>query len=62
MRNVVPFDSPLFRLARRADIDGVKALFQSGQASPFDVNEFGYNPLEVSSVWQWRSRAFQRYL
>lgn len=49
--NVVPCNSPLFRLASMADIDGVMALFRSGQASPFDVDEFGRTALEVSYAW-----------
>jgi hypothetical protein len=45
--NIVPDRSPIFYLARKGDISGMKGLFRTGQASPFDRNPFGWTVLDV---------------
>lgn len=47
--NVVPSNSPIFRLARKGDLRGIQRLVDSGQASPFDVDEYGENIAQVSN-------------
>ena len=47
--NVVSGDSPLFIACRRGDVEAVRQLFSSGQASPFDIDEHGQTALFVSN-------------
>jgi hypothetical protein len=44
---VVPHDSPIFTMAADGDIHGIKHLFSTGQASPFDRDEWGRTVLDV---------------
>ena len=46
--NVVALDSPLFRACLNGDIETVRRLFSFRQASPFDINEYGWTALFVS--------------
>lgn len=46
-RNVVPWNSLLFKLAKSVDLEGLKRLFVTGQASPYDVDEYGTDALKV---------------
>lgn len=50
--SVVPYDSPVFELASRGDIEGLLDLFDRRLASPFDIDENGRNLLSVSSDLQ----------
>jgi hypothetical protein len=45
--NVVPLESPIFNFAKKGDISGMKELFRTGQASPFDRNLYGRTLLDV---------------
>ncbi len=45
----VPDDSLIFEFCRAGNIDGVRALFERGQASPWDTNFNGITPLHVSA-------------
>ena len=47
---IVPYDSPIFKLSRRADIAGVRRLFETGQALPYDVDASGQRALGVSYI------------
>ena len=50
VQRVVPGSADVFNFARLGDIDGMKALFEKGLASPHDVQyESGVTPLHVSS-------------
>jgi hypothetical protein len=44
---VVPRRSPVFELIEDDDIIGIQHLFSTGQASPFDRDEYGYTVLDV---------------
>lgn len=47
-RNIIPRDSPIFDSLRSADVEGVKELFDKGQASPYDIDDrYGYDALTV---------------
>ena len=46
---VVPTRSKVFGLAETGDLDTLRILFESGKASPFDEDPFGYTPLHVRS-------------
>jgi len=45
--NVVPRNSPIFRMVENGDVIGIQELFRTGQASPFDQVESGYTVLDV---------------
>lgn len=45
--NIIPDDSLVFYLCEDGDLQGVKALFESGRASPFDVDPKGRTLLFV---------------
>jgi len=45
--NVIPSEYPIFRLTGVGDIAGVRELFSTGQASPFDRDENGLTVLDV---------------
>ncbi|PMD22508.1 hypothetical protein NA56DRAFT_598150 [Hyaloscypha hepaticicola] len=47
--NVVPYDSPIFTMARKGDIVSIRHLFSTGQASPFDRNEWGLTLLDLAA-------------
>jgi hypothetical protein len=42
------FDSPIFMFSEDGNIEAVKTLLGSGQASPWDTNPLGWTPLHVS--------------
>ena len=44
---VVPVSSPIMKLARTADLAGMEAMFEAGQASPTDVMSDGTSLLHV---------------
>ena len=44
----VPDDSLVFDLCKAGSVEGVKALFKRGEASPMDIDSRGYTPLHVS--------------
>jgi hypothetical protein len=44
---VVPSESPIFRFAENGDISGMKELFRTKEASPFDRNPYGWTLLDV---------------
>lgn len=46
--SVVPRDAPIIAFARSGNAEGIKTLFRSGLASPFDVDLTGWTPLRVS--------------
>ena len=48
---VVPTDAPLMKYAQDGNVEGIKGLFRSGLASPWDVNEFGWTALDVSPTF-----------
>lgn len=48
--DVLPDDHQIFQYCRQGDLDGVKHMFMSGQASPFCKTEWGYTLLHVSFV------------
>ncbi|KAI0690963.1 hypothetical protein BC835DRAFT_1362314, partial [Cytidiella melzeri] len=43
-------DAPIWRFILRADVDGLRELFLSGEASVHDVDEDGDTVLSVSSM------------
>jgi len=43
-----PFDSPVFEAAIFGDAETLQAMFQAGEASPYDCDEFGTSLLMVS--------------
>lgn len=45
--NVIPSESPIFEMAGVGDIDGIRQLFSTGNASPFDRDENGLTVLDV---------------
>lgn len=45
---VVSADAPIFQFCRSGNVEGVRTLFKSGLASPFDATMNGYTPLHVS--------------
>ena len=45
--NVVPSESPVFRMAGVGDVAGIRELFIAGKASPFDRDENGLTVLDV---------------
>ncbi|TGO12483.1 hypothetical protein BTUL_0088g00610 [Botrytis tulipae] len=47
--NVVDFDAPIMNMARFGDVTGMQQLFQTRQASPFDVAEDGETLLHVGA-------------
>ncbi|KAK3178386.1 hypothetical protein OEA41_000521 [Lepraria neglecta] len=49
--NVIPEDSEVFQLIAGDDLQGLRGLFDSGKASPFDVDSHGYSLLAVSCVY-----------
>jgi hypothetical protein len=50
MPRILPDTAKIFHLATSGDIDAIKAMFKTGQASPFDVSSsFGYSVLHVSN-------------
>jgi len=47
---ILPDTAKIFHLATSGDIDAIKTMFKTGQASPFDVSStFGYSLLHVSN-------------
>ena len=48
---VVPNDAPIFIYAETGDVEGLKMLFKSGLASPWDVNDKGDTALWVSPTF-----------
>lgn len=48
--NVIPQDSPLFKCCTGGNLQGVQALFSSGEASPFDVDNNGLTALHVGGL------------
>jgi hypothetical protein len=47
LRNVVAETSPIMMASRQGDLQTVKTLFETRDASPFDITEGGVTPLEV---------------
>ncbi|KAF7924400.1 uncharacterized protein EAE98_007451 [Botrytis deweyae] len=47
--NVVDYDAPIMELARVGDLAGMQQLFQTRQASPYDVNIYGETILHVGA-------------
>ncbi len=47
--NVVPQDSAIIQCVSRNDLVGVQRLFNRGEASPLDVDPYGFSLLSVSS-------------
>ncbi|TGO30219.1 hypothetical protein BPAE_0007g01000 [Botrytis paeoniae] len=47
--NVIHYNAPVMTLARNGDVAGMQQLFQTRQASPFDVNEYGETILHVGN-------------
>jgi len=45
--NIIPSGSLVFELAGEGDVKGLLDLFAGGQASPFDVDEYGCSLLTV---------------
>jgi hypothetical protein len=45
--NVVPYNSPIFRMAKGGDVIGIQDLIRTAQASPFDRVASGYTVLDV---------------
>jgi hypothetical protein len=45
---ILPSTSPVFQLSLDGDVDGLRRLFDTRTASPFDVDIDGYTPLHVS--------------
>ncbi|KAF7876951.1 uncharacterized protein EAF02_008171 [Botrytis sinoallii] len=45
--NVVDYDAPIMTLARNGDVAGMQQLFETQQASPYDVNIYGQTILHV---------------
>ncbi|KPM35107.1 hypothetical protein AK830_g11469 [Neonectria ditissima] len=48
--SVVPDTSPIFEYARQGHLDKMLALYSQGDASPFDMNEFGWSLFHVAGV------------
>ena len=48
--NLRPKDAPIFTACRHRDYHWVHQLLDDGEASPYDVDEFGYTPLHVGLV------------
>ena len=48
--NIIPRDSRLFKCSARGDFQGVRELFASREASPFDCDEEGYTVLHLASL------------
>jgi hypothetical protein len=46
--NIIPSGSVVFDLAGLGDVDGIQALFDRREASPFDRDEYGLTVLDVS--------------
>jgi hypothetical protein len=40
---IVPYDDPVFEACRSGDVAGMQRLFDSGLASPFDEDEYGWS-------------------
>ena len=49
MMNVIPEDSKLFRCAERGDVQGIRELFASREASPFDCTSHGLTVLHSAA-------------
>lgn len=47
----VPDNSLVFQFCEKGNVDAVKTLFASGQASPWDTNSKGWTPLHVSPAF-----------
>jgi hypothetical protein len=45
---ILPSASPVFQFSLAGDVDGLRQLFDTRTASPFDVDVDGYTPLHVS--------------
>lgn len=50
LRNVVAETSPIMMASRQGDLQTVKTLFETHDASPFDITQDGETPLEVCIV------------
>ena len=50
--NMIPEDSNVFLLAQHNNLDGMRKLFSSGLASPFDITPNGRTPLHVSKLFR----------
>ncbi len=48
--NIVPWNSPVFALARKNSVKGLQELFNKKEASPFDCNENDMTLLLVSII------------
>jgi hypothetical protein len=57
LRNVVAETSPIMMASRQGDLQTVKTLFETRDASPFDITEGGATPLEVyiHDLLRWQS-------
>ena len=45
--NIIPSSSPVFRHAGRGNVMGLRELFDTNQASPWDCDNNGWTPLHV---------------
>ena len=50
MMNVIPGGSKLFGCAERGDVQGIRELFASREASPFDCDERGFTVLHFAAL------------
>lgn len=51
VRNIISYDSLIFKLAKAGDVAGLRALFEAKVASPFDVEMTCSTPLHVSGLF-----------
>lgn len=51
---VVPLNSAIIRCVSRNDLKGVRTLFETGAASPKDVDPSGFSLLSVLSYTSWK--------
>ena len=49
----VPNDSLIFEFCKSGNLDGVRSLLKRGDASPWDTNSYGWNPLHVSRLFSY---------
>ncbi|KAF7945391.1 hypothetical protein EAE96_010165 [Botrytis aclada] len=50
--NVVYWSAPIMRMARRGDVAGMQHLFQTRQASPFDIIKDGVTLLHLAAIYK----------
>ncbi|XXH01945.1 hypothetical protein Hte_008308 [Hypoxylon texense] len=51
----IPYDSPILVCSQEGDVDGIRDLLRTGQASINDVDPYGLGLLYYSAYYCWRS-------